>query len=93
MTDPAPTCALRRAFREVALCLLGVAQLYDLHPAVATTAARALSDVFRAWLPGFEPPEPRRGRASLLALAEALRDHDLAHEDHDPTATDQGERR
>lgn len=91
MTDPAPTRALRRAFREVALCLLGVAQLYDLHPAVATTAARALGDVFRAWLPGFEPPVPRRGRASLLALAEALRDHDPT--DDDTTTTDQRDRR
>lgn len=81
MNDPAPTRALRRAFREVALCLLGVAQLYDLHPAAAATAARALGDVFHAWLPGFVPPEPRRGRAALAALAEALRDHDLTHDD------------
>lgn len=77
MTNTASTRVLRRAFREVALCLLGVVRLYDVHPAAAAMAARGLSDVFRAWLPGFKPPELGRGRAALLTLAEALRDHDL----------------
>ena len=84
MNDHAPKRALRRAFCDMALCLLGVAQLYDLHPAAAATAARALGDVFGAWLPGFAPPQLGRGRGALLALANALRDHDLTHDPSNP---------
>jgi hypothetical protein len=71
-TDP-PASAPRAAFREVSLCVLGIAQLYNLHPAATVSMARALADVFRAWLPGFVPPPLGRGRGALLVLADALR--------------------
>jgi hypothetical protein len=66
--------ALRAAFRQVSLSVLGIAQLYNLHPAATVSAARALAAVFRQWLPGFEIPPLGRGRAALLVLADALRD-------------------
>lgn len=81
MTNHATTRVLRRAFRDVALCLLGVVRLYDVHPAAAAMMARALGDAFRAWLPGFKPPPPGRGRASLHALADALRDLEMTDTD------------
>jgi hypothetical protein len=74
MSNDESTRVLRDAFRQVSLCMLGIAQLYELHPAAAVSAARALAAVFRQALPGFEPPPLGRGRTALMVLADALRD-------------------
>jgi hypothetical protein len=74
MSKDESTSVLRASFRQVSLCVSGIAHLYDLPPAIAVRAARALADVFRQAIPSFEPPPLGRGRAALLVLADALRD-------------------
>ena len=68
MTTQDERDALRAAFREVTLTLLGVFDMYDADPAIETAIARGLGDVVRARLPETARPRAAKGRAALRAL-------------------------
>lgn len=73
MSTPDSATVLRTAYREVTLCLLGIAQLYDLNAATMATTARALGEIYRSRIPDLVIPPLGRGRAALMVLADALR--------------------
>jgi hypothetical protein len=68
MTTQDERDALRAAFREVTLTLLGVFDMYDADPAIETAIARGLGDVVRARLSEIARPRAAKGRAALRAL-------------------------
>jgi hypothetical protein len=68
MTTQHERDALRAAFREVTLTLLGVFDMYDADPAIETAIARGLGEVVRGRLPEIARPRATKGRAALRAL-------------------------
>lgn len=73
MSTPDSNPELRAVCREVTLCLLGMAQLYDLNAAAMAATARALGAVFGSHLPDLVVPPLGRKRTALMLLADALR--------------------
>jgi hypothetical protein len=68
MTTHDERSELRATFREVTLAVLGVFEMYEADPAIATAIARGLGDVLRARLPEIARPRATKGRAALRAL-------------------------
>jgi hypothetical protein len=68
MTTPDERSELRATFREVTLTVLGVFEMYEADPAIATAIARGIGDVLRARLPEIARPRAAKGRAALRAL-------------------------
>lgn len=68
MTTPDERSELRATFRDVTLTVLGVFEMYEADPAIATAIARGIGDVMRARLPEIARPRAAKGRAALRAL-------------------------
>ena len=68
MTEPKTHDELRPIFRQITLSVLGVVQLYEIHPCATKNLALALGDIFRASLPDLVLPALPRGRAALQQL-------------------------
>jgi hypothetical protein len=68
MTTHDERSELRATFREVTLTVLGVFEMYEADPAIATAIARGLGDVLRARLPEIARPRATKGLAALRAL-------------------------
>ena len=74
MRDRDRRSALTLAFREVTLCVIGLFEVYDADPELASATADALGRVFRAHL---NRPDSPRGETKS-ALHRLLADIDLA---------------
>jgi hypothetical protein len=72
MTGPKTHEELRSIFRQITLSVLGVVQLYEIHPCATKNLALALGDIFRASLPDLVLPALPRGRAALQQLLALL---------------------
>jgi len=72
MTRPKTHDELRSIFRQITLSVLGVVQLYEIHPCATKNLALALGDIFRASLPDLVLPALPRGRAALQQLLALL---------------------
>ena len=77
MSPTTPPAALRRAFRDVTLSLIGLFELYEADPELVEATADALGRVFRTHLDGSGPP-PSPDAASAL--------HELLDEMNSPAA-------
>jgi hypothetical protein len=72
MTESKTHDELRPIFRQITLSVLGVVQLYEIHPCATKNLALALGDIFRASLPDLVLPALPRGRAALQQLLALL---------------------
>lgn len=72
MTIPDERSELRATFRELTLTVLGVFEMYEADPAIATAIARGLGDVMRARLPEVARPRSAKGIAAIRALLNEL---------------------
>ena len=72
MSSDHPRAAMAKAFRETALSLIGLFQIYDVDPDLSEATAEALGKVFRRHLTDATPPADGSGFSQLHALADEL---------------------
>jgi hypothetical protein len=64
--------ALKRAFHELTLNLIGLFELYEADPELVEGAAEALGKVYRAHLQQRPAPQHGRGREAMDALLDEM---------------------
>ena len=72
MSSEHPRAAMAKAFRETALSLIGLYQVYDVDPDLSAATAEALAKVFRRHLSDAPPPADATCFSRLHALVDEL---------------------
>jgi hypothetical protein len=72
MSNEHPRTTMARAFRETALSLIGLFQVYEVDPELCAATAEAIGTVFRRHLRQVPPGRAGTGRSPLYKLVDEL---------------------
>ena len=72
MSNEHPRTAMAKAFRETALSLIGLFQVYEVDPELCAATAEAIGTVFRRHLRDFPPGGIDIGHSPLHKLVDEL---------------------
>ena len=72
MSNEHPRTTMARAFRETALSLIGLFQVYEVDPELCAATAEAIGTVFRRHLRQVPPGGADTGRSPLYKLVDEL---------------------